>query len=244
MDIPKHPFFDECDFNLVGQKVICPTDFPAHGKLVEVLTRPIKGTNGDAIFPDVEAFFKDLDAFPEASVQYDLWVLSQVQQLPRQFKYLVNLSANTLQYPGFLYYLNHTQFFFHFEISEKHQGIYSDDTLYLIELLSKRHYFYLDDFGVGSANLLNLELLAPHLIGVKIDAGLILRIHQVESQVIVGSLFVMLENLSLMAIAEGVETLEIYNILQQIKNKLAPNLILCFQGWLWGKPDQLYPPIS
>jgi EAL domain-containing protein (putative c-di-GMP-specific phosphodiesterase class I) len=240
MDLPKHPFFDECDFTLVGQHVYCPVDLHAD-RLVEVLTRPSRGTNGSYKSLNPQAFFEQLETDIEASIQYDLWVLGRVQQFSQHNSYLVNLSANTLLHQGLLYYLNRCQYHFHFEISERHQGIYSDDALHLIYLLSKRHSFYLDDFGVGSANLLNLELLAPYLSGVKIDASLVLRIGETSDQKIVGNLFRMLDELGLIAIAEGVETLSHHIALTELRNAVAPNLHLCFQGWLWGKPTKIYP---
>jgi EAL domain-containing protein (putative c-di-GMP-specific phosphodiesterase class I) len=247
----RHPYFDDREISLVCQPIICPDRWVSDDSLVEILTRVKIGTNGDTIDEATDQFFKRLGTEPEIAIAYDRWVILKVaKNIPRDKHYLINLSDATLLDSALGDYLDQFDMAFHLEISERHDGIYSDEAIAQIKALSKRHRLYLDDFGQAGSNLVNLTLLAPYLHGVKIDARLVLNLfsNPYDRAVVYGilrllnDLKMLLDNLSLSVIAEGVETQAILDELLALRAIAAPGLTLCCQGWLYGQPELLYPP--
>jgi EAL domain-containing protein (putative c-di-GMP-specific phosphodiesterase class I) len=87
-----------------------------------------------------------------------------------------------------------------------------------------------DDLGAGYAGLTSFAQLEPHI--VKLDMSLVRGLHcEPTKQKLVGSIVHLCRDLGIVAVAEGVETPEERDALEQLGCSL-------LQGYLFGKPER------
>ena len=173
---------------------------------------------------------------PQDYFKLDLWIATQVQELPHRCRYAINVSPFSFSNLRFIEMLLRSGDLFVLELTE-HCALDLAQSNLLSEVCAKFSVM-IDDIGSAHSGL--NRLLDFNFRGIKIDGHQILQIEQSpKARTIVGSLLRMAEELGICCVCECVETIEIWHLLRDIHANQAPSLELYVQGWSVGLPRKI-----
>ena len=148
----------------------------------------------------------------------------------------INLSAKDLTQPGLIAHIMTTIADLSLDpasiIFELTESATSDDPVHALNTINQLHELNLkvaiDDFGTGYSSLEYLSKLPFHEL--KVDKSFVLDIIDSDrDQAITKTTIEMAKNLNIFVVAEGIETVEVENILRTYKCEIG-------QGYLYAKP--------
>lgn len=173
---------------------------------------------------------------PQDYFKLDLWIAAQVQELPRPFRYAINVSPFSFSNLRFVETLLRSSDLFVLELTE-HRALDLAQSDLLTDICAQFSVM-LDDIGAAYSGL--NRLLDFNFRGIKIDGHQVLQIKEsFKARAIVGGLMRMAEELGICCVCERVETIEIWNLLQDVHAQHSPELELYVQGWAAGMPQKL-----
>ena len=237
----------------IESKILPPTDVPdsfdsAHDRgdlsLVFQPIRPIESSlNDEADYFEALLRVKEVSPItfldrlsPQDYFKLDLWIAAQVQELPRQHRYAVNVSSFSFSNLRFIEMLLRSSDQFVLELTE-HRALDLAQSNLLTDICAKFSVM-IDDIGSAHSGL--NRLLDFNFRGIKIDGHLIMQIAEsFKARAIVGGLLRMAEELRICCVCECVETIEIWHLLRDIHAAKAPSLELYVQGWGVGLPRKV-----
>ncbi len=173
---------------------------------------------------------------PQDYFKLDLWIAAQVQELPHQRRYAINVSPFSFSNLRFVEMLLRSSDQFVLELTE-HRALDLAQSDLLTEICSQFSVM-LDDIGSAYSGL--NRLLDFNFKGIKIDGHLVLQIEEsFKARAILASLMQMAQDLNMSCVCECVETIEIWHLLQDVHAQHSPGLELYVQGWAAGMPRKL-----
>lgn len=216
---------------IIGAEALCRWLHPTKGLVVPDVFIPLAEKNG---------FILHLGTWvmEQSFAQLAYW---QQNKKLSELTLSINISAKQLLDPSFMetldsllkkYTFNQSKVYF--EITE---SVFLEDTTTIssiIKMLKDRHIaISLDDFGTGFSSLSYLKDLV--FDEIKIDKSFIVNLpNSQHDQAIVSAIAAMSNHFNFNMIAEGVETQEQKDCLEELGCKL-------YQGYLYGKP---MPPLE
>ena len=173
---------------------------------------------------------------PQDYFKLDLWIAAQVEELPRQHRYAINVSSFSFSNLRFIEILLRSSDLFVLELTE-HRALDLAQSNLLTDICAQFSVM-IDDIGSAHSGL--NRLLDFNFRGIKIDGHQILQVEQsFKARTIVGGLMRMAEELGICCVCECVETTEIWHLLRDIHTNQAPSLELYVQGWGVGLPRKI-----
>ena len=173
---------------------------------------------------------------PQGYFRLDLWVAMQVQELPRQHRYAINVSPFSFFSLRFVEILLRSSDQFVLELTE-HRALSLAQSNLLTDICAKFSVM-IDDIGSAHSGL--NRLLDFNFRGIKIDGHLIVQVAgSFKARTIVVGLMRMAEELGICCVCECVETEAIWHLLRDLHSNQAPGLELYVQGWAAGMPRKI-----
>lgn len=173
---------------------------------------------------------------PQDYFKLDLWIAAQVQELPRQYRYAINVSPFSFSNLQFVKTLLRSSDHFVLELTE-HRALDLAQSNLLADICAQFSVM-IDDIGSAHSGL--NRLLDFNFRGIKIDGHLIVQVAEsFKARAIVGGLLRIAEELGICCVCEFVETIEIWHLLRDIHAAQAPSLELYVQGWGVGLPRKM-----
>jgi len=196
---------------------------------------PSKGIVSPVLFIDTLEQYNLINKYTYEAIHSAVNTINNLSALGHNIKIAINISTQTLMDPDFINQVHSIVADFSvsrrliFEITE---SLFLSDSEYIFDALTRLRSLgielSIDDFGTGYSSLSRLKKLPVNEL--KIDQSFIKEmITNFDDQIIVKSIIDLAHNLGLSVVAEGVETQEVLNNLNNLGCDIA-------QGYLIARP--------
>ena len=228
--------FSNQQFELVYQpKIDIRTNTVISAEALGRWTHPLRGGISPVIFIDALEQYNQIDRYTYEAIDRAIEDINRWISAGHNLKVAINISTRTLMNPDFIKQVQSRVSDFSirrrliFEITE---SLFLSDYDYVFDSLTRLRAMgielSIDDFGTGYSSLSRLKRLPVNEL--KIDQSFIKDMAEnIDDQLIVKTIIDLAHNLGLTVVAEGVETREILNLLNQLGCDIA-------QGFLFSRP--------
>ena len=228
--------FTEKQFELYYQpKVDIKTNSLVSAEALGRWKHPVKGYIAPNIFIDALEQYNLIDQYTYEAIEKAIENIERWTSAGYNLKVAINISTRTLMNPNFINQIKSRISNFSvsrrliFEITE---SLFLSDQDYVFDALTQLRALgielSIDDFGTGYSSLSRLKRLPVNEL--KIDQSFIKDMSEnIDDQIIVKSIIDLAHNLGLTVVAEGVETRDILNRLNNMGCDIA-------QGYLISRP--------